>query len=175
MERNCCFLGHRKIEITNELREFLFCTIKRLIEEENIDTFLFGSKSQFNDLCYETVSELRKNHPYIKRIYVRAQFPYINSDYLSYLTERYEETYFPNNILKAGKSSYVERNYEMINKSKFCIFYLNDNYSPPKRKKSNKDITHYQPRSGTKIAYDYALKKHKAIINVFENGLDTNS
>ena len=168
MNRNtCCFFGHRKIDITSEMRSKLYNIIKKLIVDEGIDTFLFGSKSQFDNLCYQIISKLKAEYPHIKRIYVRAQFPYIDNDYMSYLLENYEETYFPDNMLKAGRSSYVERNYEMINKSEFCIVYFDKNYLPPRRKKSNKDLTDYQPKSGTRIAYDYAVRKQKKIINIF--------
>ena len=50
--------------------------------------------------------------------------------------------------------SLYERNFEMINKATFCIFYYDENYILPK---SN---------SGTKIAYEYAIKKKKQIINL---------
>ncbi|MBR2472235.1 MAG: hypothetical protein IKB55_06085 [Clostridia bacterium] len=68
----------------------------------------------------------------------------------------YEETYFPDHILKAGRASYVKRNYEMIDKSYFCIVYFDESYVP-----------HSNKKSGTKIAYEYAVKKKKEIINVF--------
>ena len=68
---------------------------------------------------------------------------------------------------KAGKASYVERNQEMINKSDYCIVYYDENYLPPRRKNSRRDITDYQPKSGTAVAYDYAVKKKKEIINVY--------
>lgn len=42
----------------------------------------------------------------------------------------------------------------------------NDNYLPPRRRNSKSDLTDYQPKSGTKVSYDYALKKGKIIINV---------
>ena len=168
MNRNtCCFFGHRKIDITSEMRCKLYNIIKKLVINEGIDTFLFGSKSQFDKLCYQIISKLKAEYPHIKRIYVRAQFPYIDNDYMSYLLENYEETYFPDNMLKAGRASYVERNYEMINKSEFCILYFDKNYLPPRRKKSNKGLTDYQPKSGTRIAYDYAVRKQRKIINIF--------
>lgn len=106
MEKNtCCFLGHRKIGITNELRTKLHTIIEKLMIEENIDTFLFGSKSQFDDLCYQIISELKADYPYIKRIYVRAQCPYIDNNDRNYLLQSYEETYYPNHMLKAGNSA----------------------------------------------------------------------
>lgn len=66
----------------------------------------------------------------------------------------------------AGRASYVERNQEMINKSDYCIVYYDENYAPPRRKNSKRDLFDYQPKSGTKVAYDYAVKKGNEIINV---------
>ena len=44
-DKTCCFIGHRKIEITDTLREILYSTISDIIIKSNITTFLFGSKS----------------------------------------------------------------------------------------------------------------------------------
>ncbi len=162
----CCFLGHRKIDITNEQRIKLYNVIETLIVKYGIDTFLFGDKSQFNDLCYEIVSELKKNYPYLKRIYVRAQSPYINDAYKAYLLKNYEDTYYPNSVIKAGRLSYIKRNYEMINESEYCIIYFNKDYVPTKQK--NENICPRQTKSGTQIAYDYALKSQRKIINIFD-------
>ena len=54
----------------------------------------------------------------------------------------------------------------MINHSKFCVVYYDENYLPPRRRNSKSDSTDYQPKSGTKVAYDYVMKKGKIIINV---------
>lgn len=152
LENTCCFIGHREINVTDELKEKLCVVIERLITEESIDTFLFGSKSQFDDLCYDIVTEIKKKYPHIKRIFVRAEYPYIDESYEAYLLESYEDTYFPKSVLGAGKASYVKRNCEMIDNSRFCILYYKENYSPKGRK------------SGTKIALAYAEKKKKTII-----------
>ena len=165
MDKSCCFFGHRDPEITNELKSKLYDIIKKLIVEENTETFLFGSKSRFNDLCYQLTSQLKSDYPYIKRIYVRAQFPDINDDYRAYLLKSYEDTYYPENMINAGKAAYIERNQRMIDNSKFCIIYYDEKYTPPTRKKINPTASN--PKSGTKIAYDYALRKRRTIINVF--------
>ena len=151
-EKTCCFFGHRTINETEELKERLSETIEKLIVDEKVDTFLFGSKSRFNDLCLELVTEMKEKHPHIKRIYVRAEYPYISEDYKNYLLENYEDTYYPENIIGSGKAAYVERNYEMIYKSHFCVVYYDEPHSPTTRK------------SGTKIALDYAIKQDKKII-----------
>ena len=84
-------------------------------------------------------------------------YPYIDKTYEDYLLQFFEETYFPQKIENAGRSSYVERNYEMIDTSSYCIFYYNENYIAPSRRKS-----------GTRIAYEYAVKKGKKLINLYK-------
>lgn len=167
-EHTCCFIGHRKIKKTAELKNNLSKIIERLIAENNVDTFLFGSKSQFNDLCWELVTELKEKYPEIKRIYVRAEFPYIGDDYKNYLLQYYEDTYYPESIIDAGKSVYVERNYKMIDNCNFCVVYFDKDYEHARRKNSKKDLLDYQPKSGTKVAYEYTVKKKKKIINVLD-------
>ena len=151
-EKTCCFFGHREINETEVLKTKLMEIIEKLIVDENVDTFLFGSKSQFNSLCLELVTELKEKYPHIKRIYVRAEYPDINEQYTNYLLESYEDTYYPEHIRSSGRAAYVERNYEMIDNSHFCIVYYDESNAPTTRK------------SGTKIALDYALKKQKHII-----------
>ena len=55
----------------------------------------------------------------------------------------------------------------MIDKADCCIFYYNENYLPPLKPATKKRIFSYQPKSGTKIAYDYAVSKKKEILNLF--------
>ena len=150
----CCFFGHRTINENEKLKSKLIEIIEKLIVDEKVDTFLFGSKSQFNSLCLELVTELKEKYPHIKRVYVRAEYPDINEQYTNYLLESYEETYYPDHIRSSGRAAYVERNNEMINKSHYCIVYYDEPNAPTTRK------------SGTKIALDYAVKKEKRIINI---------
>ena len=157
-DKTCCFFGHRKINETEALKSKLKEIIEKLIVDEKVDTFLFGSKSRFNSLCQVTVTELKEKYPHIKRIYVRAEYPDINEQYTNYLLESYEDTYYPDHIRNSGKAAYVERNYEMINKSHFCIVYYDEQNAPTTRK------------SGTKIALDYAIEKGKQI-TVLPKGL----
>ena len=147
--KTCCFIGHREIEETEELKRLLYETIENLITNEKVDTFLFGSKSNFNSLCYTCVTDLKEKYPFVRRIFVRAEYPVINDDFLKYLHQFYEGTYYPSSVMGARKVSYVKRNYEMIDKSDFCVFYYNERKFPQKR------------NSGTKIALDYAKRKAK--------------
>lgn len=165
-ENTCCFFGHRKINLTEDLKSKLRVTMEKLIVDEKVDMFLFGSRSDFDDLCYEIVTELKEKHPHIKRVYVRAEYPFIDESYRNYILESYEDTYYPERMENAGRASYVERNQEMINQSDVCVVYYDENYDPPRRRNSRSDLADYQPKSGAKIAYDYAVRKGKTIINV---------
>ncbi len=167
-DNTCCFFGHRKIKDTESLRKKICETLEKLIVDENIDTFLFGSKSQFDSLCHELVTKLREKYPHIKRVFVRAEYPFIDENYKNFLLENYEDTYYPEHMVNAGKASYVERNCEMIDKSSICVVYYSPHYIPPRRRASRRDLTDYQPKSGTKIAYEYALKRNKCIINILD-------
>ena len=128
-----CFMGNRTINETKVLKMKLTETVERLITEEKADTFLFGSKSRFNGLSVETVSALKEKYPHIKRIYVRAEYPEISDEYTEYLLERYEDTYYPESIINANRSVYVERNYEMIKQSDICVIYYDHENAPTPR------------------------------------------
>jgi hypothetical protein len=150
----CCFIGHRKINKTEDLKIRLWDLIENLIINKNVTTFLLGSKSEFNELCVNLLIQAKEKYPHIKRVYVRAEYPDINEQYEKYLLQSCDETYFSKKLTNARSTVYVQRNYEMIDKSNFCIFYYNEQLSPVKRK------------SGTKIALDYAIKKKKIIFNL---------
>ena len=87
----CSFFGHRDTPQTEELKQKVRETVERLIVEEGVDTFLFGSRSSFDELCLFIVTELRVKYPNIKRIYVRSQYPYIGKIYKDYLLDSYDE------------------------------------------------------------------------------------
>ncbi len=150
-EKTCCFIGHREIEESRDLRKTISDIVENLIKNEGVDTFLFGSKSEFNSLCYELVTLLKEKYPHIKRIYVRAEYPSINEDYERYLLERYEESYYPERIQNSGRACYVERNCELIDRSLYLVTYFDEGSA----------------KGGTAKAYGYALKKGLAIKNVY--------
>ena len=163
-----CFIGHRTIESKEEVIFLLKETVEMLIKK-GVTTFLFGSKSEFNNLSWEVVSELRQKHPFVKRVFVRSNHQQIDSEYEKYLLQFYEQTIFPPKLEKAGKSSYVERNYIMIDSCLYCVFYYNENYIPKTNKEcKQKMLLSVKLKSGTKIAYKYALKKKNEIINLYQ-------
>ena len=162
----CCFIGHRKIDDTPELRKNLIELITRLIKDGAVD-FIFGDHSEFNSLCYDIVTELKKEYPHIKRIHFRKDYEYANDYTMQLLLKGYEDSICPKGVSNAGAASYAERNRAMIRSSGICVFYYDENYLPKRRRMSKHAISDYQPKSGTAIAYKYAVGKNKNIINVY--------
>ena len=119
-EYTCCFFGHKNMSVTEKLREKLYLEIEDLIINNGVNTFLFCGKGCFDRLCLETVTELKKKYPHIKRIYVRAEYPYLNDWYERSLLKIYDETYYPENIIGAGKVVYVERNIVALSHCVYC-------------------------------------------------------
>ncbi len=162
----CCFIGHRKIECTPELRERLQSILQELIENGTTN-FIFGDHSAFDSLCYELVTELKEKYPEIGRINFRKDYGDTDDYTMQFLISGYEESICPKGVGNAGRASYVERNQAMIRESDVCIFYYDENYQPSRRRNSRHDLTDYQPKSGTALAYAYAKSKKKTIINLF--------
>ena len=181
MTKICSFFGHRKIDVTEELKQRIKELIEDLIVNKNVLTFLFGSRSKFDNLCHYLVSQLKEKYPNIKRIAYTCKH---EGCLLQSEIENWEQVhgYKPNEKMKlvaveeeydhktkytAGRASYVERNYAIINDSDYCVFYYDQNYKPERRKCSLSNILTYQPNSGTALSYHYAKQKKKTVINVF--------
>ncbi len=177
-----CFIGHRKIDDEEQLKIRLKKVLSCLISH-GADTFLFGSKSDFNFICWNMVTEFQKRSPHLKRIKYNApheaafvskeerqQFEQLYSQLINKEVHYsdYEETVDCAKLHQANKNSYIMRNREMIDGSDICVFYYNKDYLPPRRKLSKKAVFDYQPKSGTAIAYAYAKHKNKQTINLYE-------
>ena len=169
--KTCCFFGHRNIQPTFSLKQNLKECIEEIIVKFNVQTFLFGSKSKFNDLCHLVVSELKEKYPNIKRICYTCKSEGCTLEierknreevYSRFLNQKvnllgFEEEFEHPTKYRAGKASYIERNLAMINDSDYCVFYYNKNYTPPAK-----------TNSGTKLAYEYAIRKKQNVINLFK-------
>lgn len=172
--KTCTFIGHRKIEITNDLIKKLEDIIEDLIIKENVGVFLFGSRSQFNDLCHRIVCQAKEKYPNIKRIAYtcRSEGCVLESDtsfwnkWKDYFDQQQfmitvDEEYEHKTKYTSGRGAYVERNYAMIDDSDICVFYYNKRYTPNLDNKQIKPIGLHTSKSGTKSAYNYAKHKNK--------------
>ncbi len=161
---NCCIIGHRVVEDLDKkkLREIVLKLIK-----SGVDCFLFGTKSQFNDICYHVIKEFKEEFNlkfccYVCRNetaftketeterVVCASLNHVDVDDVPI----FDEIVRPEQILNLTRNSYIVRNKAMIDKSDCCLFY----YDRKVRLKQEK-IDHCQTRSGTTLAYEYAKKK----------------
>ena len=176
-EMKCCFIGHRTVQNKPLTTARLYNELRVLMERyPSLRTFLFGSRSDFNDLCHQVVTVLRETYPDIKRIMYtcRSEAACMESDreatsaIFSQISNRqvefqgYEGEHKFADYFTAGRASYVERNKVMIDDSDICIFYAKDDYIP-----------NVGGNSGTLIAYEYAEKVSKKgngkpqIINIY--------
>ena len=164
--KSCSFFGHRDTPQTEELKQKVKETVERLIVEEGVDTFLFGSRSKFDELCHIVVTELKEKYPYIRRIAylckhetgclvgtgmeLKRKIKEITGRD-AYVAE-YEEIKKSDRVNSAGRASYVERNKYMLNESDFSIFHLIENNCANK--------------SGTMLAYQYSkqIKKNSMLL-----------
>ncbi len=172
MSKKCAIFGHRKIDKEDKLylEDRLHETFKTLIDK-GYSIFLFGSKSEFDDLCYKTITNLKDLYTDIKRIgYLYAmENAFTKEEYDNYqllykgannrlknykLYEKIKHFEFENSNL------YIERNKKMIDDADICIFYYKENHLSPKNSLGNRT------NSGTKIALEYAKSKNKEIIIV---------
>ena len=164
---SCSFFGHRNTILTDGEKNKLERLIENLIRK-GVKTFLFGNKSKFYEECHKIVSDLMAKYEGLKRVmYVvksqgiifsfqkeKWQKRYNEMGLKDYIIDVEEKREFKN-INYAGKASYIERNLEMIDESDYCIFYYNEIFTKKLKTKS-----------GTALAYDYAMKKKKKIINL---------
>ena len=136
--KSCSFFGHRDTLQTEKLKQKIRETVERLIVEEGVDTFLFGSRSSFDELCHIVVTELKEKYPHIQRIAYLCKHEtaclvgagveeqrrikeFTGRD--EYVPE-YEKIKKSDRVNSAGRASYVERNQWMIDDSIFAVVYL---------------------------------------------------
>ena len=172
MNKRIAVFGHRKIDEEDKKCNYIenrtSIVFKSLIDDGD-KTFLFGSKSEFDDLCYITITNFQEKYTDIERIgYLCAnEIAFTEEEYVNYLalskTKKpklkkyriYEEI---KQFEFDGKNMYIERNKKIIDDADICIFYYKKENLQPKNKLGIKT------NSGTKIALDYAELKNKEII-----------
>ena len=165
----CSFFGHRDTEQTEELKQKVRETIERLIVEEGVDAFLFGSRSKFDELCHMVVTELKEKYPHIQRIAYLCKHESgclagegkKEQCRIKELTGRdvyvraFEDIKKSDRVNSAGRAAYVERNYLMIDDSEFVIFKLLKNCENQKK--------------GTYLALRYLERKKKMALFINDN------
>lgn len=154
IHKSCSVFGHHKIEITEQLKAKLTTTLENLISQEDVKYFYFGGFSEFDDLCWRIVTELKKVYPDIYRIFClsdpRHLRPLKRPKWLK--NEDYEEITYLDLDFDYWYTRIYFRNCEMINRSDYVVFYVN-----------------HSEESGAYKALQYAIKKKKQIINICDD------
>lgn len=154
---SCCFTGHRRIQITENLTHILSNELCRLIEVYGITEFYSGGAIGWDTLCAQTVINLRFKYQQIRLHLVlpcceehqtaswngkqKAEYRKILSaaDSVEFMSENYY-----NGCMK-------KRNARLVELADFCVCYYNEKNSA----------------SGTGQTVRMALKKHIPVINVY--------
>ena len=142
----CSFFGHRDTPQTEELKQKVRETVERLIVEEGVDTFLFGSRSKFDELCHMVVTELKEKYPHINYNVVLAYMPAEKEAWNPY---EFGETMLPEGIESVHPRYAISwRNKWMVNESDVVVAYITHSWG------------------GAAKYVETASKRNKEIINI---------
>lgn len=158
-------IGHRDFVGDDEWKKFLTDKIIVLIENYGVDSFYVEKKSNFVSFCCDIIRELKKDYPHVKLINVWGEYLYYNDMVDKLELQYYDKLLRPECFIGAGKNIFVKRNQYLIDNSDVILFYFNENVKG--RWTGIKGELPHKVRSGTRIAYEYAVKKKKRIINAF--------
>ena len=151
----CSFFGHRETTLKEDelLKPKLKEIIINLIKNENYQIFIFGGLGDFDDLCHQVVTELKKEYPFIslwlclydpRHEYNEKKRPdyvnYDNFEEIKYLYLHYDNWY----------DRIYYRNVEIMNMSDFIIFFAEN-----------------RKGSGAYKAVKHAIRKKIKHINLF--------
>lgn len=148
----CSIFGHKRILVTAQLEKDLYQLFEWLILEKDINIFYFGGFSDFDDLCYKVVTELKTKYPFIKRVYVFEDYKFINRPQKRpqwFHAEDYEALEYFETVYTGFTKRIYFRNCEIIDRSDVVVFYVN-----------------HTENSGAYKAIQYATRKKKLIFNV---------
>ena len=150
-EKTCSCFGHSEIDITNELTERTRTEINKAIES-GVRTFLFGGRSDFDDLCYSLVTEKKNANPQldIKRVFCFALDKQLRKPPHWFERKEYESLECPTKRFDYWYTSIYYRNLAMIDQSDLILFCVEE-----------------RENSGAYKTYRYAVKKNKRIVNLF--------
>ncbi len=145
--KTCVFFGHRGGDY-GEYRGYIEFLIRDLIERGNVTQFYSGGRGNFDRLCSEIVGELRKEYPQIKNTLVLSYIPQKKENFE--LPKRYDDTVYLLEKSVPPRYAIIKTNEAMVNKADFVVVAIAYDWG------------------GAWRAYEYARRKKKRIINVYD-------
>ena len=149
--KSCAFFGHRKIEGKEVIKEKVREILREKIEKENFRIFYFGGFGEFDDLCYEIITELKGEYTDIKRCFCVADEKWINKKPKWLEKIEYEEIISLQLTFEWWYKRIYFRNCAIIDQSDFVVFYVIS-----------------KENSGANKSLLYADKKKKRYVNIAE-------
>ena len=151
VEKTCSCFGHFNVEISDELIARTEMEIDKAIED-GVRVFLFGGRSGFDDLCYDLVTKQRIAKPQLdlRRVFCFALDKQLRKPPRWFVKKEYEALECPAKAFDYWYTSIYYRNLAMIDQSDLVLFWVEE-----------------RKNSGAYKAYQYAVKKHKHIVNLF--------
>ena len=149
-EKVCSCFGHFTVEITDELKASTSKEIDKAIDR-GIRIFLFGGRSDFDDLVYDIVSEIKSqiSQLNLKRIFCFPLDKQLRKPPNWFQRKEYEGYECPAKDFDWWYTSIYYRNCAMIDQSDFVLFYAEE-----------------RENSGAYKTYKYAVHAHKKIVNL---------
>lgn len=150
-DKVCSFFGHRDIRVTDALKERITEEIEKTIEF-GCGTFYFGGYGDFDRLCYDIVTQIKRNNfCEIKRVYCVSQERYLYKNVRYFNRADYDEVKYIVPAFSGWYKSIYYRNCAMISESDYVIFYAEN-----------------RENSGAYKAYNYAKRqKEKTVVNLW--------
>ncbi len=151
IEKTCSCFGHTYVDITDDLIARTKTEIDKAVAD-GVRIFLFGDRSDFDDLCYDLITEKRNAEPWlnIRRVFCFSLETQFRKPPRWFIPKEYEALDCPLKIYDYWYTSIYYRNLAMIDQSDLILFWV-------------------EPRenSGAYKTYQYAVRKHKRIVNLF--------
>lgn len=150
--KTCSCFGHLEVEITDELRSRTEKAVEEAIEN-GVTVFLFGGRSDFDDLVYEIVTQIkeREGRSDIQRIFCFPLDSQLRKPPRWYQQKEYEDRICPVKRIDWWYTAIYYRNCAMIDESDLVLFYAEA-----------------RENSGAYKAYQYAVRAHKKLLNFAE-------
>lgn len=151
VEKVCSCFGHLDVDITDSLRERAKQEVEKAVAD-GVRIFMFGGRSDFDDLCYDLVTEVRQQQPElgIKRVFCFALDKQLRKPPRWFQRKEYEALECPLKDFDWWYTSIYYRNCAMIDQSDLLLFWVEQ-----------------RENSGAYKTYEYAVRKKKAIVNLF--------
>lgn len=149
-EKVCSCFGHFRVEITDGLRARTGKEVDDAVAD-GVRIFLFGGRSDFDDLVYDIVTDRMTKNPQlgIKRIFCFPLDKQLRTPPHWFKRKEYEALVCPSKDFDWWYTSIYYRNCAMIDQSDLVLFYAEE-----------------RENSGAYKTYKYAVKIHKKLVNL---------